>query len=85
VSDRVYALVVTAEGAAVSGGVAVGDPLSDAFTSYRGLRCGRTSGGGEYREWPYCVGAVGARRFVWFGEDPIASVTVSETSLLGGA
>ena len=74
--DRVFALVVTA------GGV-IGHSLRDVSRG-QSLRCGVTSGGGEYREYPYCVGRIGGH-FVWYGEDPVRSVTLSETSLLGGA
>jgi hypothetical protein len=74
--NRVFAIVVTEGGA-------VGESLEEISRQYP-LRCGRTSGG-EYREWPYCVGKFADRRFVWFGEDPVRSITVSETSLLGGA
>jgi hypothetical protein len=75
--DHVFALVVTAGGE-------IGQSLEDASRAYR-LTCGRTDGGGEYREYPYCVGKIAEERFVWFGEDPIRSITVSETSLLRGA
>jgi hypothetical protein len=75
--DRVYAIIVTAGGA-------IGEDLDDTARA-RPVRCGQTSGGGEYREYPYCVGKLDNRRFVWFGKDPIRSITVSETSLLAGA
>jgi hypothetical protein len=74
--DRVFALVVTA-------GAEIGHSLREVSRG-RSLRCGVTSGGGEYREYPYCVGRV-ADHFVWYGEDPVRSITLSETSLLGGA
>jgi hypothetical protein len=74
--DRVYALVATAGGP-------IGKELGSVQQSHS-LRCGETAGG-EYREYPYCVGKLADRRFVWFGEDPIRSVTLSETSLLRGA
>jgi hypothetical protein len=75
--ERVFAIVVTAGGP-------VGDNLEEVSRAYT-LRCGRTSGAPDYHEYPYCVGKLDDRRFVWFGEDPIASITVSETSLLRGA
>jgi hypothetical protein len=73
--EQAYAIVVT------SGGE-IGHRLADVSRRH-GLRCGETSGG-EYREYPYCVGRI-AGHFVWYGGDPIRSITLSETSLLGGA
>jgi hypothetical protein len=73
---RVFALVVTAGGE-------IGRSLRDVARG-DALRCAETSGGGEYREYPYCVGRI-ADHFIWYGEDPVRSITLSETSLLGGA
>jgi hypothetical protein len=82
--DVVYGIIVTADRARTWRGLAIGDSLDEASRAY-GLHCGEVSGGGEYREYPYCAGKLKPRRFVWFGEDPIRSITVSETSLLAGA
>jgi hypothetical protein len=73
--DRVYAFIATAGGP-------VGAELESVRQAYP-LRCGTTAGG-DYREYPYCVGRLADRRYVWFGDDPVRSVTVSETSLLRG-
>jgi hypothetical protein len=77
IEDRVFALVATE-------GEPIGDELESVRQSYA-VECGTTEGGGEYREYPYCVGKLGEGRYVWFGDYPIRSVTVSATSLLGGA
>ena len=47
---------------------------------FPGFRCGIRNQNTEYVEYPYCTGRVGGH-FVWFGEDPIASVTISSTRL----
>jgi hypothetical protein len=73
--ERAFAIVVTS-------GDEIGERLEDVSRRH-GLRCGETAGG-EYREYPYCVGRI-AGHFVWYGEDPVRSITLSETSLLGGA
>lgn len=37
--------------------------------------------GTEYRPYPYCLVRLGPDRYVWFGQDPIRSITVSSTPL----
>ena len=83
---RVYTVIVAVEGAATRRGVAVGDPLDAARNRYRGLHCGDAPAGdalvGEHPTYPYCTGKIGGRH-VWFGRDPIASITISTEPLRG--
>ena len=69
-------------GAATSAGVAIGDPLRRVERAYARAICG-TAGGGEYGEYPACVVKLGARRSIWFGGDPVASITVGAVPLVG--
>jgi hypothetical protein len=80
-SRGVFAFVVTAEGARTRMGVAIGDRLRDARRRYR-LGCGEGVGGeplfgGETPTYPYCRGTIGDRIRIWFGQDPIRSITLA--------
>ena len=69
-------------GAATSRGVAVGDPLERVESAYGDAICG-TAAGGEYGEYPACVVKVRRKRYVWFGGDPVVSITVGAAPLVG--
>ena len=74
----VYAFIVAAEGAHTRRGVAIGDDLDAARKRYE-LRCidvagGESLGGGQ-EYYPSCRATVGGIR-VWFGRDPIRSITL---------
>lgn len=79
----VFALMVTAEDARTTHGLGVGDKLQKAQSLYAGLTCAEAPSG-DIGHYPYCAGAIasqrsGARLHVWFGEDPVASITISTT------
>jgi hypothetical protein len=75
--NRVFALVVSDRGARTQAGLAIGDRLEQARRLYPGLRCHRTSPAeGGY---PFCVGRLQPRRSLWYGHDPIGSITISAT------
>jgi hypothetical protein len=75
-----YAISVWLSGARTKEGVAVGDDLEAASETYSGLRCGIRNRGTEYVEYPYCKGRLG-KTYLWFGQDPIRSITVASTGL----
>jgi hypothetical protein len=79
-SRGVFAFVVTAEGARTRRGVAIGDPLEKASRTYR-FGCSEGHAGetlwGDALTYPYCRGTIGERIRVWFGEDPIRSITLA--------
>ncbi len=79
---RVFALMVTEKHARTQAGLAIGDDLEMARTLYPGLRCGQAPSG-DLGHYPYCVGRMQPRRSLWFGQDPIASITVSTTRFPG--
>ena len=81
ISDgRVYAVVVAARDAETVDGVGVGDSLELARDAYPALDC-RTATRPDGRTFPYCTGRIAARRYAWFGDDPIRSITVAATKL----
>ena len=48
---------------------------------YPDLHCGTANEGTEYITFPYCGGRIAPQRYVWFGEDPIRSISLSVTPL----
>jgi hypothetical protein len=74
--DRVAALVVTDRAAETAEGVGVGDALARARTAYPGARCGVQTSRSAVLAVPYCTAPLGAERYVRFGQDPIASITL---------
>jgi hypothetical protein len=79
VADRrgAWSFSVTAEGAATARGVGIGSELAQVKRTYEGLDCGTANEGTEYVQFPYCTGRVAEDRYIWFGEDPVKSITVS--------
>jgi hypothetical protein len=78
---RVFEFTTSAKRAATLRDIALGDPLSRAHRAYPGFRCGPPDRASDYPSYPYCAGKVGPGRYVWFGKDPIASITVSTEPL----
>jgi hypothetical protein len=80
---RIGALLVNADGARLDGGdVRIGGELETAGQAY-GLRCGTANEGSEYEKFPACTGKISARRYLWFGGDPIRNVTIAVVPLGG--
>ena len=81
VSDgRVYGFLVTADDAETGRGAGVGDNLAVVRREYPRLDCG-TAALADGSTFPYCAGDIAPRRHVWFGGDPIRSITVASVSL----
>jgi len=78
---RAWILLVSARGTKTGKGVGVGDSLADVKKAYPKLRCGTANEGAEWPEVEYCQGPVARGRRVWFGGDPVQSVTVSKAPL----
>jgi hypothetical protein len=79
-SRGVFAFVVTAEGTHTRRGVAIGEPLAEARRAYD-VGCGEGVAGerlgGGVETYPTCRGTIGERIRIWFGEDPIRSITLA--------
>ena len=73
----VYAFFVSARGTVTNRGVRIGDPLRRAQELYPELRCEVRNEGTEYVKYPYCAGRLGPGRHIWFGEDPIRSISMA--------
>ena len=76
---RVTGFIVAQSGARTERGVAIGDNADKAASRYPELTCGQAPfEGGSY---PYCGGRIAAHRWVWFGRDPVRSITVTTAPL----
>jgi hypothetical protein len=73
---RVTAIVTAEDGAETTAGVALGDPLRKARKAYPDLTCGDRPFG-DSGTFPYCGGRLTPTRWIWFGRDPIASITIA--------
>ncbi len=80
-SQGVYAFTITDGDAETGRGVGIGDSLGTVRRAYPGLECGTANEGSEYVTFPYCGGRLTPGRYVWFGQDPIRSITVAVTPL----
>jgi hypothetical protein len=78
--EGAYAFFVWRPRARTTSGVRIGDSLESAVRRHPRLRCGVRNRATEYVAYPYCKGRVGDN-YVWFGQDPIRSITVSATPL----
>jgi hypothetical protein len=76
---RVYAVMVTEEGVTTKRGVSIGDSIDDARGRYR-LVCRKVAGGesllGGQEYYPSCAATLEGGVRIWFGRDPIRSVTL---------
>jgi hypothetical protein len=82
--EGLFAFVVTERGARTRRGVAIGDPLAKAVRAY-GLGCidqpyGEPLFGGDVPTFRTCRGTVDRRIRIWFGRDPIRSITLARVA-----
>lgn len=75
-----YAFFIWRSGTQTTRGVRIGDSLKSATRHYRGLRCATRNRNSEYVPYRYCAGRVG-KTYLWFGQNPIRSISVSATPL----
>jgi hypothetical protein len=77
---RVVAVTTAERGAVTSAGVGVGDDLDSARQAYPSLEC-FDAPAGDIGEYPVCRGRLGSERWLWFGEDPIRSISLASKRL----
>jgi hypothetical protein len=77
----VVAIVTAERGARTPRGVRVGDDLDEVRRAYPALRCWDAPSGGGHGSYPVCSGRLRPKRWVWFGEDPIRSISVASRRL----
>lgn len=84
--EGVYSFMVTAEKAETTRGVGVGDSLDQAREAYSAMKCGKAVAGEPlfpFQDTPtysYCRAVLAPKRFLWFGKDPIANITLTDYS-----
>jgi hypothetical protein len=78
---KVFAVVITEDGAATRRGVAIGHDINSVEDRYQTLTCGDAEP--ESGPYPYCAGALKPDRHVWFGQNPIGSITMATTPFDG--
>jgi hypothetical protein len=76
-----WLLTVAQKHARTARGVRVGSPLRRVREAYPSLRCGTANEGTEYVSFAYCTGRVAPGHYIWFGGDPVRSITVSVAPL----
>ena len=81
--DRVFALMITDLGAATRQGVAIGNNLDAADGRYDDLNCEEAEIGDFGETFPFCAGPLAPQRHIWFGQDPIRSITIATTQFDG--
>jgi hypothetical protein len=81
--DKVFALMITDSGAATQEGLAIGHDLDAAGERYEGLNCEDAEVGDFGETFPFCAGPLAPQRHIWFGQDPIGSITIATTQFDG--
>lgn len=77
--DRVFGIMVSAGNARTSKGVQIGDRLDAARKAYPTVRCeGASSSDTSATQAANCSGFLRRNRWVYFGGDPIRSITIME-------
>jgi hypothetical protein len=77
---QVVELIIAEPGARTTRDVGVGDRLASVRRVYPDLPCGSVRSG-QAGSAPYCGGQIAADRWLWFGGDPIGSITLASVRI----
>jgi hypothetical protein len=80
-NGRVIAVTTAERGAVTPSGVGVGDDLGSVRQAYPSLNCGEAPIAGGHGGYPACRGRLAQGRWLWFGEDPIRSMSLASRRL----
>jgi len=75
--NTVTGVEISAAGAQTTRGVGVGSSLAAVRRAYRGARCGTVDIGETFPVAPYCFIRASRHTYVWFGDDPVANISIS--------
>jgi hypothetical protein len=78
---QVVAIIIAERNARTPAGVRVGDELEEARRAYPALRCWAAPSAGGHGTYPVCSGRLQRGRWLWFGEDPIRSISIASRRL----
>jgi hypothetical protein len=78
---RAWLVAVAAQDAFTRAGVGVGSDLDDVRAAYPAADCDTANEGTEYTPFDYCTLRVAPGRYLWFGNDPVRSLTMSREPL----
>ena len=81
---RVYVIMSSLPGTRTTRRVGVGDDLDRARQAYRGLSCKEATDEDGGDAFPYCLGRLTGKRYLYFGGDPIGTVAIAQVPLYGG-
>jgi hypothetical protein len=81
---RVYVIMSSLPGTRTTRRVGVGDDLERARRAYRGLSCKQATDAHGGDAFPYCLGRLDGKHYLYFGGDPIGTVAIAEVPLYGG-
>lgn len=76
-----YVMKIAIPGARTRAGVGIGDRLDAARGAYPDMRCDVQNRNSECVAYPYCTTKLKDGLYIWFGQDPIRSITLSSTPL----
>lgn len=76
-----FLIQIAIPGALTRAGVGIGDRLDAAASAYPNMRCDVRNRNSEYVPYPYCTAKLENGPYIWFGQDPIRSITLSSTPL----
>jgi hypothetical protein len=74
---RVVELVTAERGATTPAGIGVGAELASVRRAYPSLRCYDAPVAGGHGSYPACTGRLAQGRWLWFGQDPIRSISLA--------
>jgi hypothetical protein len=80
----VFLIIVTDRRARTLKGVSIGDTLADAQRTYPGLQCGHRDARAEHSATDYCREHLPNGLWLWLGQDPIETISISRTIPLPG-
>ncbi|HWM08762.1 MAG TPA: hypothetical protein VNO82_05445 [Solirubrobacteraceae bacterium] len=78
---RAWLVAAAADDAVTTKGVGVGSALGDIRAAYPDAECATANAGGEYVKFEFCTLRVAPDRYLYFGYDPVRSVTMSRMPL----
>ncbi len=81
---RVYVIMSSLPGTRTTRRVGIGDDLDRARRAYGAVSCKHATYEEGGQAFPYCLGRLDRKRYLYFGGDPIGTVAIAQVPLYGG-